>query len=363
MRHNQTALSAALSVVLCALLLGTILLLPQTVSEDLLYLTACAVLPEGNAPRLRALRAKPSAAKEAVRAAAQETSRRALTETPADVLEWMRRAQAAAATQKKDGDIRSETLGKRSATETFRGLLIRNVTDDTEPDYEALWDADAELTIDKSRPAVLIFHTHTTEGFELLDRDWYAADTSSRTRDVTRNVARVGSAIAEELEAAGFQVIHDTTVHDTSYSGAYDRSRETVEGYLKKYPELSVVLDVHRDAIQENNGTKVKPIAEIGGKKAAQVMIISGAEGGNVTDFPNWEKNLRFALRLQDACDRTAAGLMRPIFFCHRQYNMDLTPCSLLVEFGSEANTLEEAVYAGRLFGVALAELLENYVI
>ena len=236
------------------------------------------------------------------------------------------------------------------------------MTDDVKPDYDALWTADAALTIDKSKPAVLLFHTHTTEGYELLDRDWYAADTSSRTTDAGRNVVRVGTAIAEELESAGFQVIHDETVHDTRYSGAYDRSRATVQKYLDRYPELSVVLDVHRDAIQENNGVKIKPVAEIGGKKAAQIMIISGSEGGNVTDFPNWEQNLRFALRLQDACEQSAAGLMRPLFFCHRQYNMDMTPCSLLVEFGSEANTLEEAVYAGSLFGRALARLLENYV-
>ena len=331
-------------------------------TEDLLYLSACACLPEGGLLRLRggSQRTQPSVTP--TQADEETLALQSLTETPPDVLLLMRQAQQEEASQKKDGDIRAQTFGKKSSTESFRGLLIRNLTDDVQPDYDALWAADANLSIDKREPAVLLYHTHTTEGYELLDRDWYAADTTSRTTDESRNVVRVGTAIAEALERAGFRVIHDKTVHDTRYSGAYDRSRATVQKYLERYPHLSVVLDVHRDAIQENNGVKIKPVAEISGKKAAQIMIIAGSEGGSVTDFPDWEQNLRFALRLQDACERAAPGLTRPLFFCHRQYNMDMTPCSLLVEFGSEANTLEEAVYAGALFGSALAQLLENYV-
>ena len=362
MAANTKPFSAIVSAALCALLCASLVLLPQPMTEDLLYLSAFACLPEGGLARFRQAPQQTQPAAAPSRTAEKTAQPQSLTETPSDVLALMREAQRQAASQKKDGDIRAQTFGKKSSTESFRGLLIRNMTDDVQPDYDELWAADAPLSIDKSKPAVLLFHTHTTEGYELLDRDWYAADTSSRTTDAGRNVVRVGTAIAEELESAGFQVIHDETVHDARYSGAYDRSRATVQKYLDRYPELSVVLDVHRDAIEENNGVKIKPVAEIGGKKAAQIMIITGSEGGNVTDFPNWEQNLRFALRLQDACEQSAAGLMRPLFFCHRQYNMDMTPCSLLVEFGSEANTLEEAVYAGSLFGRALARLLENYV-
>ena len=365
MQRKPPDAAAVVSVVLSVLLLGILALLPKNVSQNLLLLSAYAALPEGGAAKLRTFvtqAAEPEHTSVSVPEKKAPLSSDALTDTPEDVLEWMRKAQENASSQRKDGDIREQTFGKKSSTESFRNLLIRNLTDDVHPDYAALWDADAPLSIDKSEPAVLIFHTHTTEGFELLDRDWYAADTTSRTTDTSRNVARVGTAIAEELERAGFRTLHDMTVHDEAYSGAYDRSRKTVEPYLEKYPNLSVVLDVHRDAIQENDGTKIKPVATINGKKAAQIMIISGAQGGKAADFANWKENLRFALRLQDACETQAPGLTRPIFFCHRKYNMDMTPCSLLVEFGSEANTLEEAVYAGRLFGRALANLLEQYV-
>ena len=292
---------------------------------------------------------------------ATKTQHSVLTQTPPDILQWIEEAKREAEHETKDGDIVAQTFGQKSSTDVYRQLLIRNATEDVEPDFDAAWDMPLPLRIDKEKPAVLIYHTHTTEGFETLDRDWYAADKSSRTEDTTRNIARVGSAIAEELERAGFVVLHDTTVHDRQYTGAYDRSRQTVQGYLDRYPELVVTLDVHRDAIQQNNGVHIKPVTEIGGKKAAQIMIIAGAEGGKAPEFPNWMANLGFALHLQQACEQTAPTIMRPIFFCHRKYNMDMTPCSLLVEFGSDANTLEEAVYAGRLFGKALAELLENY--
>ena len=346
---------------LTVLLLGTGFVLPSGAAKGLLYLSTCAALPEGTAAQLRSvMRQTPTEAVTAVMKRDPVEKNKDLTKTPADILEWIEQAKTVTDEQ-KDGAISEVQHGENWATERFGNLFIRNQTDDVQPDYQKAWDADAQLKIDKSAPAVLIYHTHTTEGYETLDRDWYAADVTSRTEDTDRNVARVGTAIAEELERAGFQVIHDKTVHDAQYTGAYDRSRATVEPYLQQYPNLSVVLDVHRDAIQNDSGTKIKPTAVINGKKSAQIMIIAGAEGGNATDFPNWEQNLSFALRLQDACETASPGLMRPIFFCHRRYNMDMTPCSLLVEFGSEANTLEEAVYAGRLFGSALADLLEKY--
>lgn len=42
---------------------------------------------------------------------------------------------------------------------------------------------------------------------------------------------------------------------------------------------------------------------------------------------------------------------------------MHKSHCSLLIEMGSDANTLDEAAYSGRLLGDALASLLERYVV
>ena len=54
-------------------------------------------------------------------------------------------------------------------------------------------------------------------------------------------------------------------------------------------------------------------------------------------------------------------GITRPLYFSPRKYNMNLTHCSLLVEVGSDANTLEEAVYTGKCIGVSLSEIMKDY--
>ena len=182
----------------------------------------------------------------------------------------------------------------------------------------------------------------------------------SRTKELDKTVVRVGDEIVNRLEKAGFKVIHDKTIYDASYDGAYSRSLKTVEKILKENPSIVVTLDVHRDAIEYSSGTKCKPTAQINGKKAAQVMIITGAEEGDIKDYPDWNKNLTFAIALQNKVEENYKGLMRPIFFCQRKYNMHVTPCSLLLEMGTDANTLEEAVYSGRLIGDSLVELLEE---
>ena len=89
-------------------------------------------------------------------------------------------------------------------------------------------------------------------------------------------------------------------------------------------------------------------------------MIIAGCESGDVTNFPNWKDNLAFSCKLQETAEGLYSGLMRPIFFCSRKYNMDMTRYAMLLEMGTDANTLDEAVYSGRLIGNALAKMLDE---
>ena len=79
-----------------------------------------------------------------------------------------------------------------------------------------------------------------------------------------------------------------------------------------------------------------------------------------MTGYPDWKINLRFALRLQQALETAYPGLARPIYFCPRKYNQDLSHGALLIEMGSEGNTLEEAVYSGQLLGNILVKVLED---
>lgn len=211
---------------------------------------------------------------------------------------------------------------------------------------------------------VMIVHTHTSEGFSAEDRTWYSKKTAWRTQDKTKSVVALGKIIADKLNSEGIKTLHVTDFHDyPKYNGAYDRAKETIKKYLKKYPSIQMVIDVHRDSMTQKDGTKLKPTAVINGRKAAQVMIISGCNDTGKLDFPNWKYNLRMAVRLQKQLTEDWEGLARPLYFAPFRYNMNLTDNSLLLEFGTEANTLEEAKYTAEMTGSSLAEVLKEYIV
>lgn len=106
-------------------------------------------------------------------------------------------------------------------------------------------------------------HTHATECYQAQPLDWFDPAQSFRTTETTQNVCRVGDEIAAQLESVGIGVLHEKKMHDyPSYNGSYERSAETVKWYLKEYPSIKVVLDVHRDAIQPDAKTIVAPVTE-----------------------------------------------------------------------------------------------------
>lgn len=239
-------------------------------------------------------------------------------------------------------------------------MSIRNATGE-KIDFEEELEKPTELEIrDDGTPMVLIYHTHTTESYLKQESPWFYEGTATRSQNEEETVVMVGNAIEAQLKAAGFGVVHDTTVHDyPAYTGGYTRSAETMKKNLEKYPTIQITLDVHRDAIGDDNG-RVKPTVTVDGKKAAQFMILTGCDAGGTLDFPNWEQNLRLALRLQNTAAERYPDLARPLNFCDSVYNQNLTPGSLLVEFGTEVNTVEEASYTGTLFGEVLVETMRQ---
>lgn len=215
-----------------------------------------------------------------------------------------------------------------------------------------------QIEKNSTEPQVLIMHTHATESYQMDDSLWYDPAYSARSTAYEENVTTVGAAICEELNKQGICTIQDTTFHDyPSYNGSYERSCHTVGQYLEAYPSIKIVLDIHRDAI-EHDGARIKPVfTAADGKKAAQIMIICGADDGTM-NMPNFKKNLRFAAALQNTLESQYPGLTRPVLFDYRKYNQRLTTGSLLIEVGGHANTLEEAVRSGHMIGKSLSSLL-----
>lgn len=229
-----------------------------------------------------------------------------------------------------------------------------------DPDIAQLLASDLPFSVADNRTVqVLIYHTHTCESYLDEDCGYYYEDYYPRSTDSARSVIAVGDRIAESLKARGIGVVHDTTLHDyPSYDGSYARSWETISAYKKKYPGIVVTLDIHRDAMTADDGTKYKPTFTYDGKKAAQIMIMSGYDESG--DFPFWDENLIFATKLQKACEDSYPGMTRPLYFGEFCYNMDFNNGSLLIEVGTDANTVDEAAYTGELLGNALSSVLKQ---
>lgn len=259
------------------------------------------------------------------------------------------------------GTVTQTTYGLYSGTQFFNLDKAGQVRNSTHVTNQVLLNQSRQLpefTIDlNGEPQVLIMHTHTTESFEPYERNFYDNSFSYRTTDPSKNTVMIGEEIKKGLTKAGINTIHDTTIHDyPSYNGSYERSEQTVKSYLEQYPSIKIVLDIHRDALESNNNL-IQPVANINGKKAAQIMIISGCDDGTM-GMPNYLQNFRLASLFQQQLEQDWSGLTRPVLFDYRKYNQHLTTGSLLIEVGSHGNTLDQVKYSGELIGKSLAKAL-----
>jgi len=245
--------------------------------------------------------------------------------------------------------------------EEINGFFVKDTSDSgLDLSEEILIDPDVHVKRDGS-PVVLFYSTHTSEAYLQYESDWYYRDESFRTEEEEKSVVAVAKRAKDVIEAGGFGVIHDTTRFDETYSGSYQRSMDAMQENLLKYPTIQITVDVHRDAFgEEDDGTRYKPVAEVNGENAAQIMIMAGCDLSEDPLFPDWRENLHLALRLQQKGDLLYPGLFRPLFFAQRNYNMHATHGSLLVEVGTEVNTQREADYAGELLGETILAVLND---
>jgi len=214
------------------------------------------------------------------------------------------------------------------------------------PDIGALLQTPLNWDLFGEAPSVLIVHTHTTESYTPTAEDTYMATAAYRTLEEDANMVSIGQRVAQILEEGGVRVIHDRTLHDyPSYNGSYTASRETVERYLAQYPTICLVLDLHRDAAEDASGKQVATMAQVEGQESAQLMLVMGSDAGGLT-YPDWEKNLALAVKLQAQLEQMYPGVCRKLQFCGQRYNQDLLPGFVLVEVGTAGNTRQQALTA-----------------
>ena len=217
----------------------------------------------------------------------------------------------------------------------------------------------------ESVPLVLVIHTHATESYTDSSQSFTTPDsegnygfydnsTATRSNDTSKNMIAIGEVFSEVLSEKGIGVIQCRTLNDfDDYNNAYSNSRKMIEDYLKKFPTIKYIVDIHRDSLQSESGEKTKALAsEL--KNCAQVMFVNG------TLFDNWESNLSLALKIKEVMDKDYPSLSRPIYLRKAKYNLDLTKASLLLEVGTCANTLEEAKKGAKLSAECFAKVIKQ---
>lgn len=205
-------------------------------------------------------------------------------------------------------------------------------------------------------PTVLIYHTHATEAFLQTDDYTYEESAEWRTKDNEKNIVRVGEALKSELEALGFNVIHDTAnVEPPEITSAYSRSLDV----MKSYEDVDIYIDVHRNAAEVGvSGNTV----DVGGKACAKMFFVVGTGVGTYEGeydiAPDWKANYILARSVQHNVSKHALGIMKPIRTKVGRHNQHMGLC-LLIEIGNNANTMQEAFNSVPYFAAALGEVIK----
>ena len=218
----------------------------------------------------------------------------------------------------------------------------------TDLDGKKLLQTDLSVKMKGEDPLVLIYHTHGSETYK-------------KENGKTGSVIDVGKRLKKELEEKyGIKTIHDTSIYDQvngelDRNAAYNYAGDSVAATLKKHPSIKVVLDLHRDSVEDS----IHLVTEIDGKKTAQIMFFNGVsrlKSGEIDYLynPNKSANLAFSLQMQLLAAKYYPDYTRKIYIKGYRYNLHLAKRAMLVEVGAQNNTVTEAKNAM----VPLAELL-----
>ena len=237
-----------------------------------------------------------------------------------------------------------------SFTKVDAALVQVNDYTGKKPDVASLLLQPLDWYLAEEEPTVLILHTHATESYTKTEN--YTESSQYRTLDEGFNMISIGDRVADLLENAGIPVLHDKTLHDyPSYNGSYAASRETLREYLKEYPSIQLVLDLHRDAMTDSGGNQIGYPISTAERNAAKVMLVVGCNNSD------WKENAALGVKLQARLEQLCPGICRPMALRKSRFNQDLSPGSILIEVGSAGNTRQEALLAAEYIAQAIVDL------
>ena len=251
--------------------------------------------------------------------------------------------------------VKTEVITNNPIKESFN-TQYGNVKIKNETDYELTQEMlTPDITIENKN--IILFHTHSCESYTSSEAYSYTPTGNYRTTDLNFTVTRVGTELENQLKQYNYNVVHNTDYHDyPAYNGSYTRSLKTVENILQT-TSADIIMDVHRDAI--GSRSDYAPIVKIGENDiAAQIMFVIGTNNGGLW-HPNWNQNLKFAIKVQEKAEEMYPGLFKPIMLTKSRYNQHTGKYASIIEVGATGNTLEQCLTSMKYLAKVMNEVLK----
>lgn len=168
--------------------------------------------------------------------------------------------------------------------------------------------------LSEGKKLICMYSTHSDESYIPGDGDF----------SLTKNagIYDVGEAFGKHLEDMGFEVEYSKDTFLPHDAGAYRRSRAVAEEYAERLP--AAIIDIHRDGISKDEYETT-----VDGEETSKVRLFVGKTNQNASE------NRAFAKKLKAVADEKYPGLVKDIFIGKGNYNQDLYPRAILLEFGT----------------------------
>lgn len=233
----------------------------------------------------------------------------------------------------------NSVTNSRGASNTKNDLSLqdRSVT---------VYNPSLKKTLNTKKPEVFIYHTHTTESYKPGEPTNF---------DNTQNVCAVGDELLKELQDNyGISVLHDKTVHDAeAYTQSYARSAVTVDKNIKKYGDFKLVIDMHRDSVENKKAVTTR----MNGENVAKFMLVMARKN------PHFDKNMALANEILQTSNKLFPGFSKGVCYYNygtRYFNQDKSNNAILMEIGADINTTDETKATAKYLARIIAEVLNK---
>ena len=251
--------------------------------------------------------------------------------------------------------VTTQIITNNPISESFN-TQYGNVKIKNQTDYQLTQEMmTPDITIENKN--IVLFHTHSCESYTPSEAYPYTQTGNFRTTDLNFTVTRVGTELENYLKQYNYNVVHNTDYHDyPAYNGSYTKSLATVENILQTTPS-DIIIDIHRDAI--GSRSDYAPTVKIGDvDEAAQLMFVVGTNGGGLW-HPNWNQNLKFAIKIQEKAEEMYPGLFKPMMLTTSRYNQHTGKYASIIEVGATGNTLEQCLTSMKYLAKVMNEVLK----